>query len=119
MTNMIECSGCGLELYNRQFPLVPNYYASGECYQKYIELSSYTIGKQDIDFIHQYAVGTYSAQYSGYGMKPITTAFSLIGLYYAIEKGFNGRQVQRVHMLLVVKNINGYNYNHPINQYIP
>ena len=33
-------------------------------------------------------------------MKPITTAFSLIGLYYAIEKGFNGRQVQRVHTLL-------------------
>lgn len=33
-------------------------------------------------------------------MKPITTAFTLIGLYYAIEKGFNGRQVQRVHTLL-------------------
>ncbi|WP_281172480.1 DUF5946 family protein [Ectobacillus panaciterrae] len=27
-------------------------------------------------------------------------AFSLIGLYYAIEQGFTGKQVQRVHMLL-------------------
>lgn len=36
-------------------------------------------------------------------MKNITIAFSLIGLYYAIEHGFNGRQVQRVHTLLARK----------------
>lgn len=50
---------------------------------------------------HQHLVDAYSAQHSGNGMKPITTAFSLIGLYYAVEKGFNGRQVQRVHTLLI------------------
>jgi hypothetical protein len=33
-------------------------------------------------------------------MKNITIAYSLIGLYYAIEHRFSGRQVQRVHMLL-------------------
>jgi len=33
-------------------------------------------------------------------MKPIAAAFALIGLYYALEHGFDGRQVQRVHSLL-------------------
>lgn len=100
LENIKECPGCGLKLNNHHITLFTNYNASGECYQKYSELSIYTIGKQDIDFIHQHAIDTYSAQHSGNGMKPITTAFSLIGLYYAVEKGFNGRQVQRVHTLL-------------------
>jgi hypothetical protein len=106
LENIIECPGCGLNLNHHQIPLNKNYNASGECYQKFSELSSYTIGKQDIDFIHQHAIDTYSAQHSGNGMKPITTAFSLIGLYYALEKGFNGRQVQRVHTLLSRKKFN-------------
>jgi hypothetical protein len=94
------CPGCGLILPNQQVESPNNYNASGECYQKYNELTFYTIGKQDIHFIHQHAVDAYAAQHSGGGMKPITTAFALIGLYYAIERGFNGRQVQRVHTKL-------------------
>ena len=97
--NVIECPGCGLKL-NQQFEMHSRYNASAECYQKYSELSSYTMGKQDIQFIHQHAIDTYSAQHSGNEIKKITIAFSLIGLYYAIEHRFNGRQVQRVHTLL-------------------
>jgi hypothetical protein len=37
-------------------------------------------------------------------MKNITLVYSLIGLYYAIEHGFTGKQVQRVHMLLSQQN---------------
>jgi hypothetical protein len=33
-------------------------------------------------------------------MKNIAITFSLIGLYYAIEHDYTGKQVQRVHMLL-------------------
>ena len=97
---IVECPGCGLKLDNQKITKSGNYNASGECYQKYGELSSYTIGKSDINFIHQHAIDTYAAQHSGNSMKNITTAFSLIGLYYAIKHGFNGRQVQRVHILL-------------------
>jgi hypothetical protein len=97
---MVECPGCGLKLPNQHIELAHSYNAAGECYQQYSELASYTIGKQDIDFIHQHAVDAYAAQHSGNGMKNITTAFALIGLYYAIEHGYTGRQVQRVHMLL-------------------
>lgn len=84
---IVECPGCGLKLDHRHHTLFGNYNASGECYQKYSELRNYTIGKQDLDFIHQHVIDTYSAQHSGNGMKPITTAFSVIGLYYAVEKG--------------------------------
>ncbi|WP_248736982.1 DUF5946 family protein [Neobacillus rhizosphaerae] len=97
---IVECPGCGLHLENQHITLSGSYNASDECYQKFSELSSYTIGKQDIYFIHQHAIDTYAAQHSGNNMKNITTAFSLIGLFYAIEHGFNGRQVQRVHTLL-------------------
>ena len=97
---IVECPGCGVKLDNQYLILSDSYNAAAECYQKYNELSSYTIGKQDSNFIHQHAVDTFAAQHSGNSMKNITTAFSLIGLYYAIEHGFNGRQVQRVHTLL-------------------
>jgi hypothetical protein len=97
---IIECPGCGLKLPNQKITIQHNYNASGECYQKYSELSFYTIGKQDINFIHQHAIDAYSAQHAGNGMKNITIAYSLIGLYYAIEHGFSGKQVQCVHMLL-------------------
>jgi hypothetical protein len=99
-----ECPGCGLILPKQQAELDLKYHASVECYQKYCELTFYTIGKQDIHFIHQHAVDAYAAQHSGGSMKPITTAFALIGLYYAVEHGFNGRQVQRIHTLLARQN---------------
>jgi hypothetical protein len=97
---IVECPGCGLKLPNQHVELTHGYNASGECYQKYSELTYYTLGKQDINFIHQHAIDAYVAQHSGNGMKNITTAFALIGLYFAIEHGYNGKQVQRVHMLL-------------------
>lgn len=94
------CPGCGLSLPTQNLEAPNGYNATGECYQEYIELSLYTMSKQDLNFMHQHAVDTYSAQHAGAGMKDITIVFSLIGLYYAIEHGYTGKQVQRVHMLL-------------------
>jgi hypothetical protein len=99
-SRMSICPGCGLILPDRQMERPRGFHATGECHQKYSELSAYTLNKQDIDFIHQHAVDAYSAQHAGSGMKTITVAFSLIGLYYAVERGYTGKQVQRVHMLL-------------------
>lgn len=99
-SRMSICPGCGLMLPDRQMERPRGFHATGECYQKYSERSAYTLSKQDIDFIHQHAVDAYSAQHAGSGMKTITVAFSLIGLYYAVERGYTGKQVQRVHMLL-------------------
>jgi hypothetical protein len=96
---IITCPGCGLSLPTKHLEITHRYNATTECYQKYSELSLYTLSLQDNNFLHQHAIDTYSAQHAGCAMKDITIVYSLIGLYYAIEHGFTGKQVQRVHML--------------------
>ena len=66
----------------------------------YDELSFYTLGLRDEVFLHQNAVDAYAAQHVDEQTKPIRTVFALIGLYLTLEKGFTGRQVQRMHMRL-------------------
>ncbi|MBT2725789.1 hypothetical protein J7E63_02405 [Bacillus sp. ISL-75] len=90
----IKCPSCGLSLPAQQLELTHRYNATEECYRKYCELSIYTMSRQDVNFIHQHVIDTYSAQHAGRDMKDITVVYSLIGLYYAIEHGFKGEQVQ-------------------------
>jgi hypothetical protein len=66
----------------------------------YDELQSYTLGHGDPKFIHQHVVDAWAAQHAAESSKTIGVAFALIGLYLHVEKGFSGRQVQRVHMAL-------------------
>jgi hypothetical protein len=67
---------------------------------QYHELSLYTLSHRDVAFIHQHIVDAYAAQHAGDQSKPIGIVCALIGLYLYLEKGFSGRQVQRMHMLL-------------------
>jgi hypothetical protein len=66
----------------------------------YEELCCYTLTHGDPAFIHQHVVDAFAAQRGGDPAKPIQLAFALIGLYLHLEKGFSGRAVQRVHVLL-------------------
>ncbi len=66
----------------------------------YEELQAYTLAHGDGAFIHQYAVDAWAAQQADERTKPIALTFALVGLYLHLERGFSGRQVQRVHMLL-------------------
>lgn len=66
----------------------------------YNELQSYTLAHGDPTFIHQHVVDAWAAQNADATTKPIALTFALIGLYLHVEKGFSGRQVQRVHMAL-------------------
>ena len=68
--------------------------------QAYDELRYYTLNLGDPAFIHQHVVDAWVAQHADEGTKPIALAFALVGLYLRLERGFDGRQVQRVHMLL-------------------
>jgi len=95
---MIECPGCHLKLPDCHLDLPDRTNASGECLQAYSDLMSYTVAKQDPEFIHQHVVDTYAAQHAGGSTRNITVAFGLIGLYLALEKGYNGKQVQQAHM---------------------
>jgi Family of unknown function (DUF5946) len=98
--SIVKCPGCGLMLPNRSFAEPPRFHASGECMELYYQLSLYTSTHGYETFIHQLALDAYGAQHSGGGMRPVTTAFSLIGLYLAAVHGFTGRQVQQAHMEL-------------------
>jgi Family of unknown function (DUF5946) len=97
-----QCPGCGVSLPASEAYPDPRYNASAECWQLYGELTAYTVAKgyADGDFIHQLAVDTYAAQHVAENGRPIGTAFALIGLYLAVERGYSGRQVQHVHGLL-------------------
>jgi hypothetical protein len=95
---MTLCPGCGLCLPDHHWDPPNRFNASGECWQRFSDLSCSTVTRQDAEFIHQHAVDAYAAQHSGGTTRNITVAFGLIGLYLALEKGYTGRQVQLAHM---------------------
>ena len=66
----------------------------------YQQLQFYTLSLRDPAFIHQHVVDAWTAQHADESTKPIALTFSLVGLYLHCEREFNGRQVQRVHMIL-------------------
>jgi uncharacterized protein DUF5946 len=68
--------------------------------KKYYELSYYTLGHADPEFIHQHIVDAFAAQTANGDTKPITLALALIGLYLYLEKGYTGKQVQMAHTSL-------------------
>lgn len=97
------CPGCGRVLPSLALEPDPKVNASGECRALMNELSYYTLAHGDRTFIHQHLVDAYGAQHVRQSKSTIGAAFTLAGLYLAIEKGFTGRQVQKMHMLMASK----------------
>jgi hypothetical protein len=64
------------------------------------ELAFRTLARGDAEFQHQLIVDAFAAQEADENTKPITLVFALVGLYLHVERGFTGKQVQRVHMQL-------------------
>ena len=67
------------------------------------QLTFYTLAHGDPRFLHQHAVDAFAAQRATGETKPIKITFALVGLYLFLEKGFTGREVQRVHMRLAAR----------------
>ncbi len=66
----------------------------------YEELQDYTLGLGDPGFLHQILVDTWALRHADEGTGPMAVAFALASLYLHFERGFTGREAQRVHMLL-------------------
>ncbi|UWZ83041.1 DUF5946 family protein [Occallatibacter riparius] len=64
------------------------------------ELMVCTLTLGDATFVHQHVVDAWAVQHATEDSKPIAVMFGLIGLYLHLERGFNGREVQRAHMQL-------------------
>jgi len=94
------CPGCGLQ--RRSLGLEPDRRAnaSGECRALMNELTYYTLAHGDPRFIHQHVVDAYGAQHVHRSASTIGAAFTLAGLYLAVERAFTGREVQKMHMLM-------------------
>lgn len=100
---MAHCPGCGVSIPNEE-EIDKKYNALVACVTLCGEASFYTLSLGDSYFIHQLLVDTYAAQHAGPIVKPISTAFALIGLYLIFEKNYTGREVQKAHMILAQKN---------------
>jgi hypothetical protein len=79
------------------------------------ELSYYTLAHGDPRFIHQHLVDAYGAQHVRDSKSTIGAAFALAGLYLAVERGFTGRQVQKMHMLMGGKSKQWPRFDQPEN----
>jgi Family of unknown function (DUF5946) len=99
-SGLAVCPGCGVQLANTGLEPDPKVNASGECRALMNELSYYTLAHGDPRFIHQHLVDAYGAQHVRQSKSTIGAAFTLAGLYLAVERGFTGRQVQKMHMLM-------------------
>lgn len=82
----------------------------------YEELQCYTLTHGDPAFIHQHIVDAWGAQRANSNTKPIRLAFALVGLYLHVERGFSGRQVQRVHTALSRRSRSWPSFPLPANQ---
>lgn len=97
------CPGCRLQLESPDSGTDGRFNASCVCRTLYDELSAFTLSLADTEFTHQLIVDAYCAQHVGPNVKPISIAFSLIGLYLVFERGYTGRQVQLAHIALAKK----------------
>jgi hypothetical protein len=98
------CPGCGVQLPALGLEPDSRANASGECRRLMNELSYYTLAHPDPAFLHQHLVDAYGAQHVRRESKStIGAAFALAGLYLAVQRGFTGRQVQKMHMLMASK----------------
>ncbi len=66
----------------------------------YDELCAWTLSLGDADFVHQHVVDARMLQTATAETKSIGVAFALVGLHLYLERGFTGREVQKVHMRL-------------------
>src|SRR5262249_36933059 len=97
-----DCPGCGLRLPVEDGHAEERYNASAACWRLNGELNAYTLtrGDQESAFIHQLQVDAYGAQHVVANPRPIGPAFALIGLCLTCERGYTGRQVQHMHLLI-------------------
>jgi hypothetical protein len=94
------CPGCGVEQASKGTSPEGRHNSSPECWGLFGELSAYTLAHGDPKFIHQHAVDAWQLQHAMTSKSNIGIAFSLIGLYLALERKYTGRQVQLAHMEL-------------------
>jgi hypothetical protein len=98
MSDSTVCPGCRVELMSSGLPGEPGHNASAECWLLYGEVSGFELEHVfALGRFHQLMVDTYGAQHAGQDGRAIRVAYSLVGLYLALEQGRSGIEVREVH----------------------
>ncbi len=72
-----------------------------ECWQLAGEVTGFELEHTaQLGRFHQLMVDAYGAQHADAAGSGIRVAYSLVGLFLALERGLNGLQVRRVHQLM-------------------
>jgi hypothetical protein len=101
MAQMPSCPGCHVVLPGPSEVWHPRSTASVACHALYGEVLGYEHQHvAELGRWHQLLVDTYAAQHAGERSAPITTAFALIGLSLALERGWSGLRVRDAHQEL-------------------
>jgi hypothetical protein len=93
----VTCPGCGAALPGLEQPPEPEGNASGECTAAFHEVIGFEFQHPVMLRFHQMSVDAYGAQHGGGTAKPIRLAYSLAGLWLALEHGFSGDEVRAIH----------------------
>jgi hypothetical protein len=94
------CPGCGLRMPRAEGPAGARPGASPECHGLYGELAARALSDPRLARFHQLSVDTYAAQHAHPEDPPIGTAFALLGLHWALDRGLSGNQVRAAHQRL-------------------
>jgi hypothetical protein len=101
LTDWSTCPGCGLRLPSVNWESDGRLQNSPECWQLYTELVGATMSQAGrAAAVQQLSIDAYGAQHSGPGVAPITTVFSLLGLFLAVERDVPGYEVREAHQRL-------------------
>jgi hypothetical protein len=92
------CPGCGLRQPASGQPPDQRQNASAECWAVYGEVLGFELSHLvPLGQYHQLMVDTYGAQHAGGDARSIRVAYSLVGLFLALERGRDGLEVRRAH----------------------
>lgn len=80
------------------------------------ELCAYTLNLADAAFTHQHVVDAFAAQCADGTTKPIKLTFALVGLHLHLDRGWSGREVQKVHMRLARRKEPWPTFSQPANR---
>lgn len=106
MSGLSRCPGCGVELPIGGRPVVlQGFNASDECQELNGEIAVYAVEHvTEVGDLHELMLNAYRSQHPGEPAPPITTAFGLIGLHLAFDRGLTTTQVRDAHGYLARAN---------------
>jgi hypothetical protein len=92
------CPGCDVGLPANGWTIDPGIGASAECWELLGDVQGFEMAHASlVGRCHQLTVDAYGAQHAGGDPRAIRTAYSLVGLHLALDRGLTGIQVREAH----------------------